>query len=128
MNFERIILELMERIQVLEAKVEQLEKKELSDGVLESMEERKNALKNISAKYRGLTEYLLQAQTKKVCLSYAEIEEILGFSLPSSAEKHMRSYWANTETHSYASSWLAIGYKARVDVDKKIVIFEKNLY
>ena len=81
----------------------------------------------ISAKYRGLTEYLLEANEKKICLTYPQIEAILGFSLPDSAKNHMRSFWANTETHSYASSWLAIGYRTVVNLENETVTFEKEL-
>ena len=58
-------------------------------------------------------------------LTYPKIEEILGFSLPATAYNYPHSYWANTETHSYSSSWMAVEYKARVDVEKKTVTFEK---
>lgn len=84
-------------------------------------------LDKISAKYRGLAEYLLSSKEKSVTLSYSQIEDILGFALPDTAKKFKQSYWANTETHSYASSWLAVGYKARVDVDHDTVTFTKKL-
>ena len=128
MNYERIILELLERIQELETRTSNMEK------MLSALERNEmpqdsadGARKNITSKYRGLTEYLLNAKCDRVALTYPELEEILGFSLPESAQNHMRAYWSNTETHSYASSWLAIGYRTRVDVDGKRVFFEKNL-
>lgn len=128
MNYERIILELMERIQILESKVTVLEEK-LRNASPEASVPRisENTPKSISSKYRGLTEYLLKSNSDRIQLTYSEIEKLIGFPLPSSARNHMRAYWANTETHSYASSWLAIGYKARVDVEHSTVIFEKEL-
>jgi len=48
--------------------------------------------------------------------------------LPASAHNLPQSYWANTEYHTYAKSWLKLGYKAKVDVENKKVIFERNLY
>ena len=126
MNYERIILELLERIQVLEAKVEILETAIKSSSV-NSVDSSETTYKNITSKYRGLTEYLLESNANRVTLTYAEIEKILGFSLPNSAHKHMRAYWSNSETHSYALSWLSIGYRARVDIEEGTVIFEKNL-
>ena len=77
--------------------------------------------------YRGLAEYLLSTNETRVALSYSQIEDILGFALPDTARKFKQSYWANTETHSYASSWMAVGYKARVDTKSDTVTFIKNL-
>jgi hypothetical protein len=128
MNHERIILELMERIQILESRVSEMERRMNASGQGDAqVDANDGARKNITSKYRGLTEYLLNAKCDRVALTYPELEEILGFSLPESAQNHMRAYWANTETHSYASSWLAIGYRTRVDVEGKRVLFEKSL-
>jgi hypothetical protein len=61
-------------------------------------------------------------------LSYAQIEEILEFPLPPTAYNLPQSFWANTETHSYAKgSWLAVGYKAKV-VENQRVVFERSIY
>ena len=80
------------------------------------------------SKYKGLSEYLYEKWEKRIKLSYKAIEELLGFALPTSAHKIPHSYWANTEYHAYAKSWLALGYKAKVDVKNKIVTFERNVY
>ena len=64
---------------------------------------------------------------KRITLSYGEIEAILGFKLPPTAYKIPRSYWANTLTHTYATSWLSVGYKAKVDTDTFTVTFDRNL-
>ena len=69
----------------------------------------------------------MKAGKKSMELTYVEIEQILGFSLPSTAHKFPQVYWANTETHSYAKSWLAVGYKAKV-IGEKRVRFERSLY
>jgi len=122
MNYDRIILELMERIQILELKVSRLERDKATNKNFKV-----EANVNIVSKYRGLTEYILNNNGSKISLTYPEIEKIIGFKLPDSAYDHMRAYWSNTETHSYAKSWLAIGYRTRVDTDNKIVHFEKNL-
>ena len=74
-----------------------------------------------------MTEYLLKSNEERIALTYPEIEKILGFALPDSAHKHMRAYWSNSETHSYALSWLSIGYRTRVDIEERTVVFEKNL-
>ncbi len=125
MNYERIILELLERIQVLETKVAKLEAQ--SSSTFTDLSDTKVLHKNITSKYRRLTEYLLKSNAVRIVLTYPDIEKILGFALPDSAHKHMRAYWSNSETHSYALSWLSIGYRTRVDIEENTVIFEKNL-
>jgi len=126
MNYERIILELLERIQVLESKVARLET-QTNTMSANSFYPTDISHINITSKYRGLTEYLLKSNADRIVLSYPEIEKILGFTLPDSAHKHMRAYWSNSETHSYALSWLSIGYRTRVDMEKNCVIFNKNI-
>ena len=82
----------------------------------------------VSEKYKALAEFLYEKWEKKVELSYAKIEDILGFHLPSTAYNLPQSYWANTKTHSYASAWMALGYKAKVSDSNNIVIFERSIY
>ena len=127
MNYERIILELLERIQVLESKVNAIETQMENSTDADPIAVNSQPQKHITSKYRALTEYLLGSNSDKVVLTYPEIEKILGFQLPESAHNHVRQYWANTETHSYAFSWLGIGYRTRVDPDKQTVIFERAL-
>lgn len=125
MEYSQVMLEMLERIKVLENKVKVLEEK--IENTPTAQPQTTIQLDKVSAKYRGLAEYLLSSNETRVTLSYSQIEEILGFSLPDTARKFKQSYWANTETHSYASSWMAVGYKTRVDVDSDTVTFVKNL-
>ena len=130
MDINAIVLELFSRIQVLEKKVVQLEAKQAQPSSTEESACYRPAFPahNISDKYRGLAEYLYQKWDKKIEMSYIEIERALGFSLPATAYNLPQSYWANTETHSYAKgSWLAVGYKAKV-IGKERICFERNLY
>lgn len=127
MDYNRIILELLERIQILESKVKILENQTLEKKAEKDDFSANNLTEKVSVKYRGLTEFLLDSKEKRVCLTYPQLEDILGFELPESAKNHMRQFWANTETHSYASSWLEIGYRTRVNTDNKTVTFEKNI-
>ena len=122
MEYSQVMLEMLERIKVLENKVKVLEEK-----IANTPTPKPQTAMQVSAKYRGLAEYLLSTNETRVTLSYSQIEEILGFALPDTARKFKQSYWANTETHSYASSWMAVGYKTRVDVDSDTVTFIKNL-
>ena len=58
-------------------------------------------------------------------MSFKEIEDVLGFELPASAREH-RAFWANTESHSIALSWLSVGYKTMVvDLAEERIVFEK---
>lgn len=125
MECSQVILEMLERIKVLENKVKVLEEK-----IEDTRAPRPQAamqLDKVSVKYRGLAKFLLSSNETRVTLSYSQIEEILGFTLPDTARKFKQSYWANTETHTYSSSWMAVGYKARVDVENDTVTFIKNL-
>ncbi len=125
MEYSQVMLEMLERIKVLENKVKVLEEK--IENTPTPKPQTAMQLDKVSAKYRGLAEYLLSSNKTRVTLSYSQIEEILGFALPDTARKFKQSYWANTETHSYASSWMAVGYKTRVDIDSDTVTFIKNL-
>lgn len=124
MEYSQIILEMLERIKVLENKVRALEDKQ--DAIPTEHKTQTHDLSGVSAKYRGLTEYLLKSGEDSITLTYAQIERILGFPLPSTAKNYKQAYWANTTTHSYSSSWMGIGYKARVNLDSDQVTFIRN--
>lgn len=124
MEYSQIILEMLERIKILENKVKALE--EANENVASAKPISNVDLNKVSAKYRPLAEYLVRSGATRVELSYAEIEEILGFRLPDTARNFKQSFWANTKTHSYSSSWLEIGYKTRVDASGDKVTFLKN--
>ena len=124
------IIKIMNRIETLENKVAMLESRlAVSSGTQSAFSNRPSfPVEKISDKYKRLAEYLYEKWDKKIELTYAQIEEILGFSLPPTAYNLPQSFWANTETHSYAKgSWLAVGYKAKV-VENQKVVFERNLY
>lgn len=125
MDHSQILLEMLDRIKTLEKKVEILENQLALTNASEpqSMER----LNSISPKYRKLAEYLLSSNEVRVTLSYSQIEEILGFPLPNTARKTKPSFWANTKSHSYASSWLAVGYKTKINAHDDNVTFVKNL-
>ena len=140
MDYGSIILELMGRIQTLEEKVRALENTNSTgrdqapmvttgETFLASSSEAVPAqiadFSKISSKYRPLAEFLVEKNERSITLNYTQLQNILGFELPSSARNHMNQFWANTDTHSYSSSWLNVGYKTRVDVANKTITFEK---
>ena len=125
MEYSHVLLEMLERIKTLEGKVQDLEE-QLSHTPAAEAQDREQ-LKYVSLKYRKLAEYLLSVNETRVTLSYPQIEEILGFKLPDTAKNFKPSFWANTKTHSYASSWMGVGYKAQIDPHSDSVTFVKNL-
>lgn len=123
MEYSQILLEMLERIKALEGRVQRLED-QLRSGQSAQDESR---LSSVSLKYRNLAEYLLSSGQARVTLSYPQIEEILGFTLPATARNFKPSFWANTRTHSYASSWMGVGYKTQISASSDSVTFVKNL-
>ena len=124
------IVKLYNRIDELEKRVAQLEAQtnQQSSTKLSYAERPAFPAECANSKYKALSEFLYENWEKRIILSYTELEDILGFSLPTSAHNLPQSYWANTEYHTYAKSWLKLGYKAKVDAENKQVCFERNLY
>ena len=123
-------IKLYNRIDELEKRVAQLEEKtnEKQNENVSYVERPAFPAECSNSKYRALSEFLYESWEKRIILSYEKLEDILGFVLPATAHNIPHSYWANTEYHPYAKSWLALGYKAKVDVKNKSVMIERNLY
>lgn len=76
-------------------------------------------------RYEPLTRYLEGRRDATVTLSFHDIEAILDRALPSSARRH-QAWWANTETHSHADSWLRIGWRTRnLNLADQMIAFER---
>lgn len=121
MEYERVILELLERIGQLEKRVERLEK-----CAEEPVVERETNALQCGKKYRTLKSYLEQGGGQTVELTFREVEEILRFKLPESAFRH-REFWSNTTSHPIAVSWLSAGYETvRVDMEKERIVLERK--
>ena len=70
----------------------------------------------MSNKYAPLTRFLRQQEASRITLSFQELEDILGFSLPASAWKYP-SWWANSASgQSQVKGWREAGWETR-DVD-----------
>ncbi len=120
MEYDKIIIDLMNRIVTLEERVSLLEK----SGILTKTENVE--LPSGSKKYRFLSDYLHESNQSRVKLTYTEIEDILKFKLPNSATTH-RAFWANTTTHSIALSWLSVNYEVvEVNIEKQYIVFERK--
>lgn len=66
------------------------------------------------AKYDPLQEYLaaLPAGAREITLSFTQLEQIIGTSLPASA-RHYREWWANETrptSHVQALAWMEAGW------------------
>ncbi len=83
------------------------------------------------SKYDALGNFLtsLSSNIGEKTLTLSDIENILGFKLPSSAYNH-RAWWANpssADDHPYAQSWLAARWKVEtVNQSEKWVRFQRD--
>lgn len=121
MDYDRVIIEMLNRISILEERVTKLESNETTDISSEENEMQQS----VGKKYRYLADYLIKAGKERITLTFREIESILQTKLPPSAYEH-RAFWANSTTHSIALSWMNVGFEV-VDVTMgRQVVFEKK--
>lgn len=79
-------------------------------------------------KYAPLFHHLERIKSAEWSTTFAEIERILGFSLPDSARLY-RPWWANAEKsgHSQAMAWSVAGWKtADVDLEGERLVFKRE--
>lgn len=75
-------------------------------------------------KYENLFLYLNSSGLDSVTLSFAELESVLGFSLPHSASTYS-AWWANGG-HSQAHAWMNAGYCVdEISLKDRHVVFKK---
>lgn len=115
---DKLLLELFNRIEKLEARIEKLEN--ALPGV------KQGTSGDSSKKYISLTNYLRNSGQNRVHLSFLDMETILKTRLPSEATCH-RVFWVNTKDNSLSVSWLNAGYEAvEVNIPAGFVVFEKR--
>jgi hypothetical protein len=75
-------------------------------------------------KYEPLQSYLAAERAEEVPMTFAEIERVIGQSLPPAAFNH-RPWWSNNPSNNVMTkAWLNAGYKTeRVDMDGRKLIF-----
>ena len=79
-----------------------------------------------ASSYAAIGKHLADVASREATLSFNEIEAIIGRELPASAHRH-RAWWANTDTHSQALTWLSAGWKVdAADLDAKEVTFIRD--
>ncbi|MEW5869955.1 MAG: helix-turn-helix transcriptional regulator [Chloroflexota bacterium] len=79
------------------------------------------------SKYYPLFQYLSASQADEITLSLAQVEALLGQSLPASAH-HRRDWWGNRRQAPHAAAWLDAGYHIQhVDLEAGYLRFYKPL-
>jgi hypothetical protein len=82
----------------------------------------------MSGKYLLLYKYLEGRYANIVVLTFAEIEDLLGFALPDQARLH-REWWTDRKTSAagpdYSDSWLLASRTAVPNLLAQIVVFER---
>lgn len=82
----------------------------------------------MSGKYLLLYKYLENRYANTVVLTFAEIEDLLGFRLPDLARLH-QEWWTdadpNTDRPSYSDSWILASRTARPNLLAQTVVFER---
>ncbi len=77
-------------------------------------------------KYEPFADYLRESSQDTLCMTFGEIEQIIGAKLPRSAFEY-RAWWSNNPANSViTNAWLGAGYKtARVDMQGRKLEFQK---
>lgn len=79
-------------------------------------------------KYQALYQYLEHRYADTVVLTFAQIEDLLGFPLPDSARVH-QEWWANTDpkdpSQPHSRSWTLASRTATPNLRAQTVVFER---
>ena len=74
--------------------------------------------------YLLLYRYLANRYANTVVLTFAEIEDLLGFALPEQARLE-REWWTNLEVTNYSDSWVLASRTALPNLMAHTVAFER---
>jgi hypothetical protein len=74
--------------------------------------------------YQPLTDFLASCEPDEVHLSFADIEQILGYALPRAA--HGSLWWSNTQRLAQGRAWLCAGWRVRQHVRGRAVTFTRQ--
>jgi hypothetical protein len=82
----------------------------------------------MSGTYLSLYTYLANRYANTVVLTFAEIEDLLGFALPDLARLH-QEWWTNadpnTDRPNHSDSWILASRTARPNLLARTVVFER---
>ena len=78
------------------------------------------------SKYDALTLYLKGCPGSQIPMTFAEIEQVIGKSLP--ASRKYNAWWSNNPTNNVMTkAWLAAGYRTeQVDPVRERVVFVRD--
>jgi hypothetical protein len=79
----------------------------------------------MSGKYLLLYKYLENRYANTVVLTFAEIEDLLGFTLPGQARLH-QEWWTDREITNYSDSWILASRTATPNLLAQTVVFERG--
>lgn len=78
------------------------------------------------SKYEPLKGFLIRASGHEAPMTFAEIERILGFPLPSSARSHP-AWWSNSHHNPAVQAWRQAGWStSRLDLPGQKVVFVRD--
>ena len=76
-----------------------------------------------------LYKYLSERYANRVVLTFSQIEDLLGFSLPDQARRH-REWWtvapADADPVNFADSWVLANRTATPNLLAQTVVFERG--
>jgi hypothetical protein len=87
----------------------------------------KPQLRAMVGKYVLLYKYLENRYANTVVLTFAEIEDLLGFALPEQA-RLQQEWWAGADGHAaphYSDSWILASRTAVPNMSARTVVFER---
>ena len=76
--------------------------------------------------YLLLYKYLDQRYADTVVLTFAQVEDVLGFALPAQA-RQQAEWWTDAPAHAYSDSWLLADRTAVPNLLAKTVAFDRVL-
>jgi hypothetical protein len=81
----------------------------------------------MSGKYRLLYKYLQERYADRIVMTFSEVEDVLGFTLPDEAHRD-EAWWlpvSGTGTSNHADAWIFASRFATPNVPARIVVFER---
>lgn len=81
--------------------------------------------RRLGTKYSSLSRYLARRArfTRRVALSFAEIEGVIGDNLPFGALRN-REWWTNTRSNAQGQAWMNVGWRVHeINMDGRNVTF-----
>ncbi|MCS0787045.1 hypothetical protein NX021_02605 [Cytobacillus firmus] len=83
-------------------------------------------MSNRNSKYDPLQNFLKFQKTKSIKMTFLEVEDILGFTLPKSAYEH-EAWWDKSDTHTQSFAWKNADFIAKPNLKEKKVEFVKPI-